>query len=613
MGLRKIELLAPARDRGCGVAAIDHGADSVYIGGPRFGARAGAANSLDDIERLVSYAHLFRAKVYVALNTLLDDEELLQAVALCHQLHDIGVDAIIIQDAGLLECQLPPIPLHASTQMNNRTADKVRFLEKVGFRQVVLARELDLERIREIRAATGVTLEFFVHGALCVSYSGQCYISEVATGRSANRGECAQLCRHRYTLRDGRGQTVARDRYLLSLKDLDLSGHLEQLVEAGIDSFKIEGRLKDENYVKNVTASYRKALDRIIDNDSGLQRGSSGRVQPAFTPDTARSFNRGRTDYFLTGRRHNQGVASLYSPKSTGQPLGRVTRSDSRFFTISGNKRLHNGDGLCYLDEKKRLVGIKVNRVEGEKIYPSKPCFLPLGTMIHRNSDTAFNRLVSGSCGCRKIGVQLKLSESTGGLLLEMVDEDKITSRSTVAFEKTAAEKSGAVIPLAVKQLRKCGGTCFSVDDIHVDLDGEYYISAALFNRLRRAAFQRHMEVRVERSQVERCEHTVNEIPWPQDEITYLDNISNNKALAFYRRHGVSRVSQTLRAAEVENCAVMTTKYCIRAQLHCCPKFDADGGKLVEPLTLVDKSAEYLLHFDCRKCEMSVVRGRGRG
>ncbi len=389
---RKIELLAPAKNLVCGISAINHGADAVYIGGPQFGARAAACNSLVDIEKLVAHAHQFGAKVYVALNTVFDDRELELAVQLCHQLYGIGVDALIIQDVGLLESDLPPISLHSSTQMNNRTVDKVRFLEKVGFQQVVLARELSLSQIKEIRAATSVPLEFFIHGALCVSYSGQCYISEVMAGRSANRGECAQFCRHKFTLKDGQGKILAKDRYLLSLKDLNLSAHLGALIDAGISSFKIEGRLKDENYVKNVTAYYRQALDKIIDEDGGLQRSSSGRCSFGFIPDPSKSFNRGQTDYFLTDQRNRPGA--IESPKSTGQRLGKVEHAEKRFFVLETGEEINNGDGLCFFDPEKGLVGIKVNRVENGKIYPKDPVVLPIGLTVYRNSDTAFNKML---------------------------------------------------------------------------------------------------------------------------------------------------------------------------------------------------------------------------
>ncbi len=368
MKTRAIELLAPAKNRACGIAAIDHGADAVYIGGPKFGARAAAANSLDDIAHLVNYAHRFRAKVYVAVNTLLENDELEQAVALCHRLYGLGVDALIIQDLGLFASELPPIPLHSSTQMNNRTVEKVRFLEQIGFSQVVLARELSLTEIQAIAAATTVPLEIFVHGALCVAYSGQCYISEVMAGRSANRGECAQFCRHMFTLKDGTGKTVAKDRYLLSLKDLNLSCRLADLIDAGVSSLKIEGRLKDENYVKNVTAAYRVALDRILDAREDVVRASSGRCRFAFTPDPERSFSRGQTDHFLVTPRNT--VAEIRTPKSIGKRLGRVVAVDVHSFTLDGVEPVHNGDGLCFFHPKTGLIGFKVNRVEGRSISP---------------------------------------------------------------------------------------------------------------------------------------------------------------------------------------------------------------------------------------------------
>ena len=381
------ELLAPAKNILCGIAAINHGADAVYIGGPLFGARAAASNSLADIEKLVSYAHLFRAKVYVALNTLLTDSELDLAVEFCHQVYELGADALIIQDVGLLESDLPPIPLHSSTQMNNRTVEKVQFLEKVGFTQVVLARELSLAQIKKIRAATSVSLEFFVHGALCVSYSGQCYISEVISGRSANRGQCAQFCRHAFNLQDKNGVVLEKDRFLLSLKDLDLSNHLHALIDAGIRSFKIEGRLKDENYVKNVTATYRVALDKILDSRDGLVRASAGRCHFGFTPDPSRSFSRGATDYFLNKRRNV--VGEIRTPKSIGKKIGRITAMDAKCFTLEGEEAVHNGDGLCFFHPKSGLVGVKVNRVEGRAIHPKNgtaQLHLSVGTEIFRNS-----------------------------------------------------------------------------------------------------------------------------------------------------------------------------------------------------------------------------------
>jgi 23S rRNA 5-hydroxycytidine C2501 synthase len=605
MSHQKLELLSPAKNLACGVAAINHGADAVYIGGPQFGARSAACNSLTDIENLVAYAHQFRARVYVALNTIFDDRELDLAVGLCHQLHGIGVDALIIQDVGLLESELPPIPLHSSTQMNNRTLEKVLFLEKVGFQQIVLARELSLVQIKKIRAATSVPLEFFIHGALCVSYSGQCYISEVMAGRSANRGECAQFCRHRFTLKDGRGKILAKDRYLLSLKDLNLSAHLRALIDAGISSFKIEGRLKDEQYVKNVTAYYRQALDKLIDADSGLQRSSSGSCNFEFIPDPVKSFNRGRTDYFLNKPRNKSGA--IESPKSTGQRLGQVVHAEKQFFILETEEVVNNGDGLCFFDPQRGLMGIKVNRVENGKIYPKDPLLLPTGTMIYRNSDIVFNKLLSQSELCRTILLQLELTETTDGLQMLIRDEDGIESKTTVKVEKALARQAGMVAALAEKQLRKSGGSIFSIGDVLVDLRPEHFFPAAVFNDLRRQGLAHHLKKRIEHYQLEFAEVTANDFPWPADEVSYLDNIANSRAEDFYRRHGVQIIDRKkLCAADVKNCALMTTKYCIKAQLQLCPKMNDKTDAFAGPLTITDNTGEYELGFDCQKCEMTV-------
>jgi 23S rRNA 5-hydroxycytidine C2501 synthase len=609
-GKRTLELLAPAKNLVCGLAAIDHGADAVYIGGPQFSARATAANSLADIEKLVTAAHQFRVRVYVALNTIFNNRELDRAVRLAWQLWEIGVDALIIQDMGLLECQLPPIALHASTQTNNRTALKVQFLEKIGFKQVVLARELSLAQIRAIREATTTTLEFFVHGALCVSYSGQCYMSEVKAGRSANRGECAQFCRHQYSLCDGRGEILLRDRHLLSLKDLDLSAHLAELIEAGIDSFKIEGRLKDEAYVKNVTAFYRQALDKLIEADSGLSCGSSGRCRFSFIPDTAKSFNRGRTDYFILKKRNTPG--SPESPKSTGQELGRVVHVGKGFFTLATNETINNGDGLCFLGPEDRLVGLKVNRVDNGKIHPKDPMVVPVGTLVYRNADTAFAKKLAGSVQCRTLAVSIRLSDNADGLLMTVGDEDGIVSKTILKVEKEIARQTGVIAAMAEKQLRKSGGTPFSVEGVEVNLQSGAFYPAAVINELRRKGLDEHLAVRLLGYVSEHTEQTINNVPWPAEELSFLDNIGNQKALEFYRRHGVERINRSgLKSKAVAGCALMTCKYCIRAQLGMCAKMGHNVSGIVEPLVLIDNTGEYQLGFDCDKCEMTVRKREG--
>lgn len=611
MTVQKIELLAPAKNTRCGIAAINHGADAVYIGGPLFGARAAAANSLADIETLVTYAHQFRAKVYVALNTLLYDNELNQAVELCHQLYGLGADALIIQDFGLLESDLPPIPLHSSTQMNNQTVEKIQFLENVGFTQVVLARELSLAQIITIRAATTVPLEFFVHGALCVAYSGQCYISEVMAGRSANRGQCAQFCRHKFNLQDKNGQILEKDRFLLSLKDLNLSDHLGLLIAAGIRSFKIEGRLKDENYVKNVTATYRLALDTIIDAKNDLMRASSGRCQFGFTPDPSKSFNRGRTDYFLNKLRNV--VGELRTPKSIGKKIGRVAAVDARCFTLAGDEAVHNGDGLCFFNQKNDLVGLGVNRVEGRKIYPkdgAAQLHLSVGTEIFRNSDILFNKRLEHSALCRKIVINMTLQEIAAGLQLHIRDEDGIESTTTSIVAKQKTEKTGTIETVAGKQLNKSGGTVFSVQDIAVEISPDLFFPSAVFNDLRRNAFARHLQTRLSAYNGESRKLSPNTYPWPAATVDHSDNISNKKAAAFYLRHGVQQIHPTiLQAGEVKDGVLMTTKYCIKAQLRRCPKMkNRTGNPLTEPLTLADNTGKYALHFDCDKCVMTVTK-----
>lgn len=607
---RTLELLAPAKNLACGLAAINHGADAVYIGGPQFSARAAAANSLADIEKLVTAAHMFRARVYVALNTIFNDRELNLAVRLAWQLREIGVDALIIQDMGLLECQLPPIPLHASTQTNNRTISKVQFLEKVGFRQIVLARELSLAQIQAIRAVTTATLEFFVHGALCVSYSGQCYISEVMAGRSANRGECAQFCRHQYTLRDGRGEIVLRDRHLLSLRDLDLSAHLAELIAAGIDSFKIEGRLKDEAYVKNVTAFYRQALDKLIEADAGLSRGSSGSCNFSFVPNTAKSFNRGKTDYFLLKKINRPGA--LESPKSTGQELGRVVDAGKGFFTLATKEIINNGDGLCFLDPEGRLVGLKVNRVDNGRIHPKDPLVVPVGTLVHRNADTAFAKQLARSEQCRTLAVWIGLTETADGLLMTVRDEDGFVSKTTLKAEKEIARQVASIGAMAEKQLKKSGGTFFTVAGVEVDLQPGAFYPAAAFNELRRKGLDEHLAKRLQGYMGEYAEQKINDYPWPAEELTFLDNIGNGKALEFYQRHGVERIDRSgLKAKDVADCSLMTCKYCIRAQLGICPKMGQNVSGIVEPLVLVDNTGEYLLGFDCERCEMTVRKREG--
>ena len=441
---RPIELLAPAKNLECGMEAINHGADAVYIGAPRFGARAAAGNSLEDIEALVRYAHLYRVRIYVTVNTILKEEELADTEKMIWDLYRVGVDALIVQDMGITRLNLPPIPLHASTQMDNRTPQKVKFLAEAGFRQVVLARELTLDEIAKIHAACPDTpLEVFVHGALCVSYSGQCYVSQACFGRSANRGECAQFCRLSFDMVDADGKTIARGKHLLSLKDMNQSDNLEALLDAGASSLKIEGRLKDVAYVKNVTAYYRQKLDAILKRRKEYVRASSGTVRLAFRPQLDKSFSRGFTDYFLHGRTPD--IFSFHTPKSLGEEMGVVKEVRGNYFTVAGVKPFSNGDGLCYLDEQGKLHGFRVNRVENNKLYPQEMPRLRPKTKIYRNFDQEFERVMQKKSAERKMAVSMLFEENNFGFTLTLTDEDDNCISVTLPAEKTLARTPQAL------------------------------------------------------------------------------------------------------------------------------------------------------------------------
>ena len=420
---RKIELLAPAKNLECGIEAISHGADAVYIGAPKFGARAAAVNSLDDIAALVEHAHLYNARIYVTVNTILKEEELKETEEMIGELYRIGVDALIVQDMAITQLNLPPIPLHASTQMDNRTADKVKFLADTGFHQVVLARELSLREISKIHEACPDTaLEVFVHGALCVSYSGQCYVSQACFGRSANRGECAQFCRLPFSLVDADGKTIVKDKHLLSLKDLNQSEELEALLDAGVTSLKIEGRLKDVSYVKNVTAAYRQKLDTIFSRRKEYVRASSGSCRFEFKPQLDKSFSRGFTHYFLKGR--SKDIFSFDTPKSLGEEMGTMKEVRGNYLTVAGLKSFNNGDGVCYIDEQGRLQGFRINRVDGNKLYPQEMPRIKPRTVLYRNFDQEFERVLARKSSERKIAVSILLAENNFGFSLTLTDED---------------------------------------------------------------------------------------------------------------------------------------------------------------------------------------------
>ena len=537
--MHEIELLAPARDLECGTAAIDCGADAVYIGAPRFGARESAGNSLEDIAGLVEHAHKYWARVYVTLNTLLHDDELPQAEQLVGELHAIGIDGLIIQDTGLLELDLPPIPLIASTQMHNSTPEKVAFLEKVGISRAILARELDIDQIRAIREQTSLELECFIHGSLCVGYSGQCYLSYAIGGRSGNRGQCAQPCRKPYSLLDSDGKTLIRNSHLLSLKDLNLSDHLSELVAAGVSSFKIEGRLKDRAYVSNVVAFYRDRLDEAI-RDAGLHGSSSGTNDPGFVPDPSKTFNRDRTTHFLHGVGEKVGRPS--TPKMVGEEIGQVISAGQRFVKIDSAVELHPGDGICFFDRNDDLRGTVVNEVRETMFAPDKPQGIEAGTIVYRNHDHEFLNRVKKAVPQRLIGVQLTLRETSDGLALGAVDEDGNTAEFAVQCEKTLAEKPEQALENARKQLAKTGGTEFTCNEVTLDLPQPLFIPMSNLNALRRGAMEELARVRSANRPVRAGGAAKNEVPYPLQTLTFEANVLNKLADAFYRRHGVTQI-----------------------------------------------------------------------
>ena len=602
----KIELLAPAKDGPTARAAILCGADAIYIGADRFSAREAAGNTLSIIQQVTDFAHQYYARVYVALNTLLRDDELAPAEKMIHQLYDAGVDGLIIQDMGLLELELPPLPLIASTQMHNATAERVKFWEEVGFSRVILARELTLEQIRQIRRQTHIELECFIHGALCVGASGQCYMSYALGGRSGNRGKCAQPCRRVYSLKDRDGKTIVRDRHLLSLKDLNLSEHLEELVDAGITSFKIEGRLKDLAYVANTVGFYRWKLDSIL-SKKGLRRASPGSVHLSFQPNLEKTFNRGFTDYGLTAPAAS--IASIDTPKSTGEYVGTVTRVEESCFTLDRAHDLHNADGICFFDRQQNLDGTIVNRVDGQSVYPQKMHGIRKGQRIYRNFDYVFSRKFTSRAAERKIGLSMCLQEAPSGLVLICTDEDGNQAAVEIAGEKQPAQKKEAARQTIQTQLTKLGNTIFECSDLQVQTDDMYFLPVSQLNAAKRELVQQLLQVREANRPRPTGGVRRNEAPSPEKHLTYMGNVLNAKAKAFYERHGVETISPAAESGlDLTGQLVMTTKYCLRKEFGLCP--GPGSGSPAEPMILEDEDGrEYELHFRCGRCGMEVFFG----
>ena len=614
----KLELLAPAKNAEQGIAAINHGADAVYIGAPLFGARVAAGNSIDDIDKLVKYAHLFGSKVFATVNTLLFDNELEAARQMIWMLYDTGVDAIIMQDMGLLEMDLPPIELHASTQTHNIDPQRVKFLEQVGFKRIILARETSLQQMAELRKETTADLEAFVQGALCVCYSGQCYMSLYLdrqnnktndTPRSGNRGSCTQPCRAAYDLVNGQGKVLRKNEHLLSLKDFSAAQSIESMIDVGITSFKIEGRLKDISYVKNVTGYYRQLLDSIMARREGLKPASSGSTRLFFTPDLERTFNRGFTDYFLNSRKP---MASYATQKSLGKKIGTVVSCNGNTLVINSKDSLTAGDGICFFNDEKQLEGFLVNHVNGNRTTANKSLNISKGTQLWRNNDFAFEKQLQVNTSERKIAVSMTLAETADGLSLTITDEDGIEASAAVECTKEPARNETRAKETIIAQLSKLGGTPFETSNITIETRQQFFLPASMLNELRRKAVE---ELETKRITTNRPTDTIlalNDIPYFQTTVDGRANIVNDKAEAFYRRHGVTTIERGPDQPGVEfkdDFPLMTTKYCLRYELGQCLMHKCN--KTVSPdyasdLFLYNNGNKFRLSFDCKKCEMQI-------
>ncbi len=619
---RTLELLAPAKTAAIGREAILHGADAVYIGGPAFGARHNADNPVAEIAGLVEYAHRFHARIFVTINTILHDDELEPARRLIYALYEAGVDALIVQDLGLLELDLPPIDLHASTQCDIRTPEKAAFLAQVGFSQIVLARELSLPEIAAVRAAVpaDTVIEHFIHGALCVAFSGQCNISHAQTGRSANRGDCSQACRLPYTLEDGQGRVVAFDKHLLSLKDNNQSDNLAALIDAGVQSFKIEGRYKDADYVKNITGHYRLLLDALIDAQTDLTRASSGHTRLFFTPNPDKTFHRGATDYFATGRKAD--IGAFDTPAFVGLPLGMVTRVGPDWFEIETTESMANGDGLTYL-HKRSVVGLQANRAEAvaanrRRVWPNEPIAalpgLRPGIGISRNRDHVWEQALSRESAQRRIPVTAGLTETAAGLSLTLTDADGIQAGAELICAKDPARDPDRAEATVREQLARLGGTDFDLTRLELAWSRPWFVPASAVNRLRRDAVESLREAR--RAAYVRPSRRPEAAPppiYPEASLSYLANVYNAAARAFYARHGVGRIEPAYEAHQAPGeVSLMITKHCLRYAFSLCPKqakgvTGVQGQVRAEPMTLVNGDERLTLQFDCRACEMHVV------
>ena len=616
------ELLSPAKTAEIGREAILHGADAVYIGGPSFGARHNASNTVAEIAGLVEFAHRYHARIFVTLNTILHDAELEPARKLIGEFYDAGVDALIVQDMGLLELDLPPIDLHASTQCDIRTPEKARFLADAGFSQIVLARELTIPQIAAIRAAVpqDTIIEYFIHGALCVAFSGQCYISHAHTGRSANRGDCSQACRLPYTLQDNQGRVVAYDKHLLSMKDNNQSANLEALIDAGVRSFKIEGRYKDAGYVKNITGHYRKLLDEILERRPELARASSGTTKLLFQPDPDKTFHRGSTDYFATGRKEDMGACA--TPSFVGLPLGTVTKLGPDWIELETDEQLANGDGITYL-HKRQTVGVQINvaeQIRGKlwRIQPNERLSnlpgLRAGLSISRNRDHAWELALNKKSAERLIGVRAGFSETPAGFALRLEDEDGISVIAEADFDKQPPKDSSGAEAALRDQLDRFGNTGLVLTGLDIHWQQPWFVPASLLNRLRREAVEKLWAARAAAYTRQPRKPAIEPpAPYPEEMLSYLANVYNQAARDFYAKHGVKLIAAAYEAHEEPGeVSLMITKHCLRWSFSLCPKqakgvTGVQGQVRAEPMQLINGDEKLTLRFDCRACEMHVM------
>ncbi|WP_448907795.1 peptidase U32 family protein [Hoylesella shahii] len=617
--MRQLELLAPAKNLECGMAAVDHGADAVYIGASRFGARAAAGNSVSDIQELCTYAHRYGVKVFVTVNTIVYEDELEDTQRLIWDLYRAGADAILVQDMALLKMQLPPIALHASTQTDNRSPEKVNWLLSHGFERVVLARELSIDEIKRIhQQLPHAELEVFVHGALCVSYSGVCYVSQHCFSRSANRGACAQFCRMKFDLIDASGAVIERQRYLLSMKDLSQINHLEELAEAGATSFKIEGRLKDVAYVKNVVAAYSQKLNQLVRKyPQRYCRASLGEVEYAFEPSLNKTFNRGYTDYFAKGRQ--QGIASFDTPKAMGEYVGKVKELRGNSFNVASTASFANGDGLCFINADRELVGFRVNRAEGNRLFPLKmPEGLKPGMSLYRNNDEAFGKLLAKQTAVRKVPLFMKFTSTKEGVQLEtaIVHGGEYINSSVhhLQCQRQQAQKSQR--DNINRQLTKLGGTPYCCDEVQMDADVEgLFIPSSMLADLRRRAVDAMMNPPVNLTDQPRTLPTPSPkqqtLAWtPQyKRHSYLYNASNHLSKAFYENEGLVDIGDAfeVKKPQPDEALLMQCRHCIRFSLGHCVKHGGTKPTWKEPLYLqLGDNRRFRLHFNCAECQMDL-------